>query len=503
MQRSLQQAEFKNAPSQRKEAPLGLMSTIQTLPLWNYTLNLSCLGIEAIQSFDQDPLLPGILLFNQQGYVGMLSRRQFFERMSRPYSRELFAQRPLKKLYEIIRGESLILSDTTLITEGVRRSLSRSPDCIYEPIVVETEAGYRLLEMQQLLLAHSQIHTILTGVLQQSEACAQEQAHTLKQTLDKLQQTHSQLIQSEKMSALGQLVAGVAHEINNPVTFIAGNIMHVTQYSNDLLALLDLYQTQYPQLQNPIHELSQAIDLDFIKTDFPALLSSMQMGVDRIRQIVLSLRNFARHDESDRKTVDIHEGIESTLIILKHRLATTNTSKTIQIVKHYGDLPMVDCYAGALNQVFMNVLSNAIDALDEGMRAESFPVSAQPNNKSSFNSASHLPSPRSYIPMITIHTEQIGDRVSIRITDNGIGIPEQIKRHLFSPFLTTKPVGKGTGLGLSISHQIVVDQHQGKLSCTSTPGQGTEFKIEIPISISSIEKGDESEQENEPKHGEE
>jgi signal transduction histidine kinase len=462
---------------------LGLKSTIYVLPLWDYSLDLSRHGRDAICAFEQNPLLPGILLVEQGQHVGLLSRRQLFERMSRPYSRELFTRRPLRNLYEFVETETILLPDTTLITEAVQKALERSPDSIYEPIIVETATGYRLLEMQQLLLAQSQIHTLLTTVLQQSEASARDQTKQLQQTLEQLQQTNAQLIQSEKLSALGQLVAGVAHEINNPVTFIAGNLTHVVQYSEELLTLVNLYQKHCPQPLEEIAILNQDADLEFIKEDFPALLCSMQTGVDRIRQIVLSLRNYARHDESDRKTVDIHEGIESTLIILKHRFADNATLQVIQLVKHYGNLPPVDCYPGALNQVFMNLLSNAIDALEEGAKTEAVPLGIQlPNGQTSHNPASSI-SPRSYIPMITIRTEHIGDRVQISISDNGVGIPEQIKRHLFSPFFTTKPVGKGTGLGLSISHQIVVDKHSGQMSCISKPGQGTEFQIEIPVSI--------------------
>jgi hypothetical protein len=463
---------------------LGLESTIHLLPLWDCTLDINCCGSAATRGFEQNPLLPGILLIENCRHVGMLSRRQFFERMSRPYSRELFTRRPLKNLYEFIQGAALILPQTTLITDAVQQALQRSPDSIYEPIIVDTDLGYRLLEMQQLLLAHSQIHTLLITVLQQSETSAHEQAKQLQQTLDQLQQTNAQLIQSEKMSALGQLVAGIAHEINNPVTFIAGNLIHVVQYSEDLLAVVKLYQNQFPEALEGVQPINDAIDLAFIQKDFPALLGSMQIGVDRIRQIVLSLRNFARHDESDRKTVDIHEGIESTLVILRHRFADNATMQVIQLVKDYGDLPLVDCYPGALNQVVMNLLSNAIDALEEGAKTEAIPLGIQlPNGETSQNLANSV-NPRSYIPVITIRTAQMGDRVQISIADNGIGIPEQIKRHLFSPFFTTKPVGKGTGLGLSISHQIIVDKHKGKMSCISKPGQGTEFQIEVPLSAS-------------------
>jgi signal transduction histidine kinase len=295
---------------------------------------------------------------------------------------------------------------------------------------------------------------------------AQTQATYLGNALSQLQQTQMQLIQQEKMSSLGQLVAGVAHEINNPVNFINGNIAYATNYVRDLLELLDLYQATYPNGTDAIQEKVECIDLDFLMQDLPNLLSSMQMGGERIRQIVLSLRNFSRLDEAEMKPVDIHEGIDNTLLILKSRLKLTSAKFEIQVIKAYENLPPVDCYAGQLNQVFMNLLGNAIDALDE-----------TPN------------------PIITIQTELISresgssdlfqpshaDSVVIRIRDNGSGMTETTQQKLFNPFFTTKPIGKGTGLGLSISYQIVVEKHGGILKCSSELGKGSEFLIQIPV----------------------
>lgn len=292
-----------------------------------------------------------------------------------------------------------------------------------------------------------------------------EQSQQLTQALSDLQATQTQLVQTEKMSSLGQLVAGIAHEINNPVNFIYGNLVHVNEYAEDLLSILELYQQQCPNTSSEIYERALEIDLEFISQDLPKTLSSMKIGVDRIRQIVSGLRNFSRLDEAQVKAVDIHEGIDSTLLILQHRFKASPDSPSIQLVKEYGELPLVECYAGQLNQVFMNILSNAIDALEYHKESKSEHHHSQ----------------------ITINTavgELNGNVKSavIRITDNGSGIPKTVRSQVFDPFFTTKPVGKGTGLGLSISYQIIVEKHGGILKCDSQPGLGTQFWIEIPIS---------------------
>ncbi|MHC0062204.1 trifunctional serine/threonine-protein kinase/ATP-binding protein/sensor histidine kinase [Nostoc sp. UIC 10890] len=314
----------------------------------------------------------------------------------------------------------------------------------------------------QQLEAKSQELEAKNEAFQASETREREKAEQLAQSLHKLQQTQAQLVQTEKMSSLGQLVAGVAHEINNPVNFIFGNLAHANNYTQEVLGLLELYQKHYPSPHPEIQEEALAIDLEFLLEDLPKLLSSMRVGADRIRQIVASLRTFSRMDEAEIKAVNIHEGIDSTLMILQHRLKAKSDRPDIQLVKNYGNLPQVECYAGQLNQVFMNVLSNAIDALEESLADNQGQITT---------------------PTITIHTEQIDThQVEIRIADNGLSIPESIRRRLFDPFFTTKPVGKGTGMGLSISYQIVTEKHGGSLSCISEPGQGAEFQIRIPLS---------------------
>ena len=286
----------------------------------------------------------------------------------------------------------------------------------------------------------------------------------LHEALQELQHTQTQLIQTEKMSSLGQLVAGVAHEINNPVNFIYGNLTHASRYLQDLLHLVDLYERNYPDPLPEIEGEIEAIELDFLKEDFTKILSSMQVGADRIRQIVLSLRNFSRLDEAEMKQVNIHEGIDSTLLILQHRLKDKVGYPNIQVIKEYGQLPLVECYAGQLNQAFMNILTNAIDALEDSNR---------------HHSAAEIQDNLNTIGIYTGVTA--ANQVMIRISDNGSGMTEEVRSKVFDPFFTTKPVGSGTGLGLSISYQIVVEKHKGQLKCISTPGQGTQFVIEIPI----------------------
>ncbi|HEY9607840.1 PAS domain S-box protein [Allocoleopsis sp.] len=359
-------------------------------------------------------------------------------------------------------------------------------------------------------------HTDITDLVNAQEALRsltqreQEKATQLELALQELQQAQTQLVQQEKMASLGQLVAGVAHEINNPVSFIYGNINPASGYTQDLLHLLELYQQHYPQPAPEIAEQLKIADLEFIAEDFPKLLVSMQNGADRIRQIVLSLRNFSRHDQTELKSVDIHEGIDSTLLILQHRLKPQPDRPEIRVVREYGQLPQVECYPGQLNQVFMNLLSNAIDALEESG------CSVQ-NSGCSEKTAENEQGKTPFTPTIRIRTEVIehssgkSDRtacpwttnhdsleaptqpkspeepersssVVIYISDNGSGMKIDVHHQIFNPFFTTKPPGKGTGLGLSISYHIVNNRHNGQLFCRSAQGQGAEFVIEIPIS---------------------
>ncbi|MGP1373762.1 MAG: sensor histidine kinase [Almyronema sp.] len=318
---------------------------------------------------------------------------------------------------------------------------------------------------QEEVLARIRLHLKLQGLnqtLATRNHLLAEQTEALSLALQKIQLTQVQLVQGEKLASLGQLVAGIAHEINNPVGFVAGNLPHVQAYIHQLLAHLQLYQQHYCQPPSEIEDHAQTIDLDYLIEDLPKILASMQVGVERIQNISVALRNFSRADTARPAAVDIHDVLESTLLILNHRLKAEGNRPAIKVVKRYGDLPMVECYAEQLNQVLMNLMSNAIDALHDNLERLSYAASD---------------------PMLHIVTEAVDlHRIAIRIKDNGPGIAEALQAQLFTPFFTTKPAGKGTGLGLSISYQIIVEKHQGSLQCVSRPGEGAEFIIEIPVS---------------------
>ncbi|ELS34672.1 MULTISPECIES: ATP-binding protein [Pseudanabaena] len=357
--------------------------------------------------------------------------------------------------------------------EVVELDDGRTLECYSQPQhVLDGRAGrvWSLRDITERLAAEALVRA--------SEEKYRLQAEKLEYALQELKSTQSQLIQAEKMSGLGQLVAGIAHEINNPVNFIYGNLSYADTYTADLLSLVEAYRVNYPTPVEPVQAKLQEIDIDFLAQDFTKLIGSIRLGAERIHRIVLSLNKFSRSDEAGAKYVDIHEGIDSTLMILQSRIKSTPSRPEILIKRDYGDLPEVECYAGQLNQVFMNLLTNAIDALESD--AEHNGMWQMVNDKPQWTRKDGK------VSTILIRTEILnnqshGDRLVVTIADNGSGIPEDIRNRLFDLFFTTKPVGKGTGLGLSIAYQIVTENHGGKLSFRSEVGIGTEFTIEIPL----------------------
>ena len=456
---------------------LGLDSTLQELPLYDFQVEATDLGMQISQMLETNPLLPGVILTDRGEFAGMISRRRFLEFISRPFGRELFLKRPVKALYRFTETETLIFPSNTLIVDAARKSLLRSKELLYEPIVVQVSPKtYNLVDVHELLVAQSNIHELATKLLRQ--------------------QTQSQLIQTEKLASLGQMVAGVAHEIRNPVTCISGNLGFLSNYSKDIMELLSTYE-QIVGPSEKIDELKENIEFDFLQEDWVEILKSMQVSSERLTELVTSLHTFSHMDETQLKEANLHECIDSTLLIMKNRL-----KYGFKVVKNYGDLPLVKCYSGQLSQVFMNIVSNAIDALEEVKGEKGFVRAItieteliESSDGDCVNSEliqnyvlgdrqnSKMRSSASQNGDFSPEAEQNPNNawIAIRIADNGPGIPPEIQRRIFDTFFTTKPAGKGTGLGLAITHQIVTEKHKGKLNLHSTPGTGTEFEILLPL----------------------
>jgi two-component system, NtrC family, sensor kinase len=392
-----------------------------------------------------------------------------------------FMTKPVQAFDSIIDPD-----DVDFIDQFINRSVQAKQPYMIEYRLIHMNGSVRwVAEKGQAILGESGQVLSLNGAifditerkqaedaLRLSEAIANNKAQQLELALKELRETQAHLIHTEKLSSLGQMVAGVAHEINNPVSFIYGNISYAGQYIKDLLQLVEIYQKHYPQPIEEVQQCIEDIDLEFLTEDVLKILSSMKMGADRIREIVMSLRNFSRLDDSVKQPTNIHEGIDNTLLILHSRLRARGEYPEIKVIKNYGKLPLIECYAGQLNQVFMNLLSNAIDALEEAWNKKR--RSSPRASLTTINSDSQL--------LIRIHTEMVNANcIRIRIADNAQGMPEEVRQRLFDPFFTTKPLGKGTGLGLAISYRIVAEKHGGTLSCSSVLGEGTEFAIEIPL----------------------
>ena len=415
-------------------------------PVWNITYEAKNPDLPSMLG-----LYPTDITGSHAAHIANLEiiRIDDFETVADRVERNFFISTGFKSLLNIpLQTQSGKIGVIACVTCGVVRHWS------------DEEVELLMAVGNQLTIAINQSELYTQSV--DSARIAQEQTKQLELALCELKLAQTQLIQAEKMSSLGQMVAGIAHEINNPVSFIFGNLTYTQEYTGNLMKLLQMYRDEYPEPPQAIQENIDALELDFLLDDLPKMLSSMQVGATRIRDIVRSLRNFSRLDESDMKKVNIHEGIDSTLMILEHRLKAQSVSRAgtehhcpiIQVVKEYGELPLVECYAGLLNQVFMNIIANAIDVLQEPLQNPG---------------------------IICIRTEVEGSFATIAITDNGAGITDQVKQRIFDPFYTTKAIGSGTGMGLAISHSIIVEKHKGEINCISAVGKGTEFVIKIPI----------------------
>ncbi len=424
---------------------ISLESTLLDLPLYNCQIELTQQAKEVAQAFEENSMLPGVILTERGNFVGLISRRQFFEKVNRRYGLEMFFKRPIEVLYRFSRQELLVLPGSKLIVEAAQESLYRLAELVYEPVVVEVAPQtYKLLDVHQLMVAQSRIHQITNKLLQK--------------------QTQAKLIQTEKMASLGRIVAGVAHEIRNPLNCIWGNLTFLLSYFENLLQLLSAYQEEYSEPCPRIDAIKEEIEFDFLQEDLPVTLEGMKLGATQLLKIVNGLHHFSHMDETKPVETDIHQCVEITLLILKNRF-----KNSIEVVKNYGELPLVTGYSGQLSQVFLNLLVNALDSLTEYAADREIQTQCMDEWQ-----------PQIEITTKVIETER-GKWAAISITDNGPGIPPENQQQIFDTFFTTKPAGKGSGMGLAICHQIVTEKHGGKLSLRSQPGHNTEFEILLPI----------------------
>jgi len=433
-------AEIATPPTEE----LRIESTLEALWLSKVQVEIDQTGRYVGEVLDAHPLLPGVILVDGDSFFGVISRGLFWEYLSRPFGRSLFLKRPIASLHRLAHQDMLILPKETQIVDAARSALMRSPKDRYEPVIVRLSAqDYRLVDVQQLLIAQSQIQELSAELIRQ--------------------QTQKQMMQTEKMAILGQMVAGVAHEIRNPVNTIVGNLQYMNTYYESLLQVTLAYQKEYAQDSPEMQQLKEDVELDYILDDLPTVLHSVSLASERIKELVNGLRTFSHMGGTTKKETDIHECIDNTLLMIKSRL-----KYGIEVVKNYGEIPPINCYSGQLSQVFMNIINNAIDALEEKQVKEK-------------DKGSLWKGPRLMITTSMLSSQEI----SIKIVDNADGMPPEIKDRIFEMFFTTKSAEKGTGLGLAISHQIITEKHKGKLRIASELNQGTEFDIILPLGTSS------------------
>lgn len=450
---------------------LRIESTLQELPLYNFDVEINCTGSAIAAIFEKHPLLPGAILRSGGKFTGMISRQRLLEYLLRPQGIELFLQQPLSVLYSYARNQVLVLPGKMLVVEAARQALRRPPELQGEPLVVQTEANiYQLLNAQELNIAYWQIRGIETQM--------------------RFEIMQAQIIQSEKMASLGRLVDGVAHEILDPVGFIWGNLSYVSSYVQQLMKVVNAYEELIPELPTEIIELKEQIEFDFLQEDLHRTLSSIRTGAERLKKLALGLQNFCHIDQVYAKPADLHASIDGVLLLLKSRLTVE-----IEVVKNYGHLPPVSCYAGQLSQVFMNILSNALDALINQSLTQKFAAE--------FRDAAltYLPAKQTYKPRIEITTSvfpwdqknsetQHSRGVIIKIADNGPGMSPQKQRQILESFSAEKRVEKETSL--AVSYWIITAKHGGQLNFKSRwrgagnendlpESTGTEFEIILPL----------------------
>ncbi|OKH19206.1 ATP-binding protein [[Limnothrix rosea] IAM M-220] len=434
-------------------ANLTIESTLSDLTLYDTIVDAKNITKNVVQLFEADTIIPGIILTQNNRFYGMISRRRFLKRMSRPYALEIFLQRPLSTLYNVENFPVNILPESTLVVEAAQFALEREGSQMYEPIVVERQNGdYALIDVPLVFYAQAHIHKLTSQLL--------------------TEQTHAHMVQTEKMASLGRMVAGIAHEIRNPVNCVHGNISFLQRYFDDLLALVQAYQNEMPHPSKAIAERRQKADIEFLQEDLPKILQSVEISAVRMTEIVASLRNFSRIDETKQQLIKLPECLDSTLLILNNRLKKNG----VMVTKNYeANLPDILGYSGQLSQVFINLLANALDALEDKQKAGKIQseIDWQPSIRLRIFTQFHDSEANSL--------EEQKDFICVQISDNANGIAETIKQHIFDDFFTTKPREKGTGLGLSISHEIITKKHHGRLELQSEMGVGSTFSVWLPI----------------------